>query len=80
MTYTGTVMTMTDDIRKEIVETLERRGISRYKLAKDLDKDPANVYRLLKEGGSGEVPQSWQEIFDYLGLELFVKSKGEDNG
>ena len=77
MTYSDSVMTMTDSIRKEVAKSLEAKGISRYKLAKDLDKDPANIYRLLRSGGSGEVPQSWQEVFDYLGLELTVKAKGD---
>lgn len=80
MTYTVSVMNVTDDIRKQINAFLDERKISRYKLAKDLEKEPANIYRLLKAGGSGEVPQSWQEIFDYLDLELVVRPKGSSNG
>jgi predicted transcriptional regulator len=65
---------MNDDIRAAVVLRMAERGVTRYQMAQDLDMDAPNISRLLN-GRSGKIPESWQAIFDYLGLELVVKPK-----
>lgn len=66
---------MNSEIREAVTQRMKERGITRYQMAQDLGMEPPNVSRLLN-GRSGKVPESWQAILDYLGLELCVREKG----
>ena len=67
---------MNDEIRRVVIEEMKRREITRYQMAKDLKIESPNISRLLN-GRSGKVPESWQQIFDYLGLELKLEEKAK---
>jgi transcriptional regulator with XRE-family HTH domain len=62
---------MNDEIRRRVVEEMERQKLTRYQLAKDIGVEAPNVSRLLN-GRSGKVPESWDAIFKRLGLKLVV--------
>jgi transcriptional regulator with XRE-family HTH domain len=63
---------MTDEIRKQTRKLMKRRGISVSKLAYEIDMDRPNLSRILN-GRSAEVPESWLNILDVLGVELTLK-------
>ena len=61
-------------IRGAIKNRLLERQVSQYKLAKDLNSTQPNISRMLA-GRSGGIPKKWQELFDFLELELIAVPK-----
>ena len=55
---------------------MRAKGLTRQKMAADLDIAPTNLSNILN-GKTSDMPKRWHEILDYLGLELTVKSRDE---
>lgn len=65
---------MNEDVRLAVKERLGKRGLSQADLAKAVGMERPNITRMLA-GRSGQIPENWQKILDYLDLELVVKPK-----
>ena len=66
---------VTEDIRRAVRVELAKRGWTQQELAAESDISEVHVSRLLsksedKRKRSGDLPDSWQRIFDTLGLRL----------
>jgi transcriptional regulator with XRE-family HTH domain len=67
---------MTDDIRHAVKVELAKRKLTQGELAKGVGITVQQLSRMM-QGKSAKVPDSWQSVFDFLGLELVVKAKSE---
>jgi plasmid maintenance system antidote protein VapI len=65
---------MNDSIREMVKQTMGANGLSQGDVSRALGIKRPNLTKMLS-GRSGVVPENWQRIFDYLGLELVVKEK-----
>jgi len=64
-----------ESIGKEIKEIIKRKGISRYRVSKDLGIAQESLLRSLKEGANPRW-ETIKKILDYLGYEVrFVEQK-----
>jgi len=63
---------MNTQVINEIEKEILKKKISRYRLGKDSGITPhTNIYRML-DGEVAHVPESWQSVFDVLGIELMA--------
>lgn len=67
----GTLTSVNDEIREKVRARLEEEGLSRNKLADELDVSHQYISALLR-GEKGGIPATWQRIFERLGLRLIV--------
>jgi DNA-binding phage protein len=64
-----------ESIGKEIKEMIKRKGISRYRVSKDLGVAQESLLRSLKEDANPRW-KTVKRVLDYLGYEIrFVKQK-----
>ena len=64
-----------ESIGKEIKEMIKRKGISRYRVSKDLGVAQESLLRSLKEDANPRW-KTVKKVLDYLGYEIrFVKQK-----
>ena len=56
---------------------MKAKGLTRQKMAEDLEIAPTNLSNILN-GKTSDMPKRWREILDYLGLELGASPKRED--
>lgn len=76
----GTLMNVTEDIRRAVRVELARRGWTQQDLARDAGVSEVHISRLLsrsadKSKRAGDLAESWSRIFGSLGLELVVKPR-----
>ena len=69
-------MGMTETIRRDIQDRMNKLGLTQYRLAKEHGVSQALVSRLLS-GERYEVSPAVLELLDVLGLELVVRPKSE---
>ncbi len=55
-------------IGESIKEIIEKEGITRYRIAKDLDTYESNLHYLLKDGSNPEW-KTIEKLLDYLGYD-----------
>jgi hypothetical protein len=68
---------MTDQIRREIRAQLARRGMTQGEFVeRELSFGEVQFSRMMAGSSEGSV-KAWREVFDKLGLELFVKARAE---
>jgi transcriptional regulator with XRE-family HTH domain len=67
---------MTDEVRNQIKQHLQREGITQAELAQQSGVRQDYVSKLLR-GERGTIPKEWQKIVEALGYELTLKRKGE---
>jgi DNA-binding phage protein len=67
---------MTNEIRKSVKKQMIEKEINQTELAKKIGKSRQQVNDVLS-GRTGHLADTWEEIFNALGLELVVKPKGE---
>ena len=67
-------MGMNETVRQAVKNKLESRGLSQADLAKAVGMERPNVTRMLA-GRSGQIPDNWQKILDFLDLELIAREK-----
>lgn len=65
---------MNETVRQAVKNKLESRGLSQADLAKAVGMERPNVTRMLA-GRSGQIPDNWQKILDFLDLELIAREK-----
>ncbi|WP_264775622.1 helix-turn-helix domain-containing protein [Deinococcus aetherius] len=65
---------MTDQVREQVLEEMQRKGINRQQLAEMIDMNPQYLWDMLA-GKRSNIPQRWQDILDALGLEIVVQPK-----
>lgn len=65
---------MNETVRQAVKNKLESRGLSQADLAKAVGMERPNVTRMLA-GRSGQIPDNWQKILDFLDLELVAREK-----
>ena len=70
-------MGMTEQIREQVRAVMAERGISQEKAAEALKVEQPSISRMLRPEGVGKVPESWEKLLDFLGLELVVREKTE---
>jgi len=70
---------MNEAIRKDVKARVESKGQSLSAFAQGIDLERQYFNRMLNHG-VGDVPDSWQRVFDALGLELVVVPKGSSYG
>jgi transcriptional regulator with XRE-family HTH domain len=70
-------MGMNKVITQQIREVMESKAISQGELSRRTGIGRPNITRMLS-GRSGKIPESWQTVFDELGLELIAVPKGTD--
>jgi transcriptional regulator with XRE-family HTH domain len=75
---------VTEEIRKEIRVELAKRGWTQQQLAEAADISEVHVSRLLsrsddKRKRAGDLPESWQRIFDTLDLRVTVVPADENS-
>ncbi len=63
-----------DSIGKAIKEIMEKKGVSLYRMAKDLGINYASLYRSLKEDANPEWKRI-KQILDYLDYEFVLRPK-----
>jgi probable addiction module antidote protein len=61
-------------IGKTIKTVMEKKGVSLYRMAKDLGIAYESLYRSLKEDGNPEW-KTIKQILDYLGCEIVLRPK-----
>lgn len=66
---------MTEDIRQAVRIELVKRKMTQGALAEQAGITPQHLSRMM-QGSTSNVPESWQHVFDVLGLEIIVKPKG----
>ncbi|MGA2959304.1 MAG: helix-turn-helix domain-containing protein [Thermodesulfobacteriota bacterium] len=64
----------TDSIGKAIKEVMEKKGVSLYRISKDLGIAYESLYRSLKEDANPEWKRI-KQILDYLGYEIVLRPK-----
>ncbi len=67
-------MPVSEQLRKAI-EAVERRGTTRYRIARDSRIDYAVLVRFLDQGSDIKLRCTADKLADYLGLELRRKPK-----
>lgn len=67
---------MNPQIKQKVLEELKARGMSQNQLAKALNIESGNLSRVMT-GKSGGIPVVWQQVLDYLGLELVAQVNEE---
>jgi ribosome-binding protein aMBF1 (putative translation factor) len=74
MVYYVIMENMTNDIRKAVKKQMIDKDLNQTELAQMIGKSRQQVNDVLS-GRTGHLADTWQEIFDALGLELIVVSK-----
>ena len=69
------VCTMTDEIRHAVKVALAQKRLTQGQVAERVGITPQHLSRMM-QGDRSNVPEAWQKVFDELGLELSVRSKG----
>lgn len=69
------MQSMTDEIRQAVKIELVKKRMTQGELAERAGITPQHFSRMM-QGSSSNVPESWQRVFDELGLELVVQPKG----
>lgn len=69
---------MNESIRRAVKQRMDEKGLSQGDVARALQMQRPNLTKMLS-GRSGEIPRNWQELLDFLDLELTVKPKLEPN-
>lgn len=67
---------MTDEVRAKAKARLAEKGLSQRQLAERLGRHPQYVWDVLS-GKSGNIPKSWRDILEELGLVLTVRAVDE---
>lgn len=67
-----TMLGMNAEVRDAVKAALEEKGMTQAELARRVGMERPNLHRLLS-GKSGQVPETWQKIFNELGLRLTVE-------
>jgi transcriptional regulator with XRE-family HTH domain len=72
-------MDMTDNLRRQLQETLKAKNMTQADLARAIHKEPQAISRALNGHTSGgSVPPIWRAMLEALQLELTVQpSSGE---
>ena len=65
---------MTNDIRKAVKKQMIDKEVNQTELAKLIGKSRQQVNDVLS-GRTGHLGDTWEDIFEALGLELVVKPK-----
>ena len=66
-------------IGKSIKEIIEKEGITRYRIVKDLDTYESNLHYLLKDGSNPEW-NTIEKLLDYLGYDYKLFKRKEVKG
>lgn len=69
-------MGVNDRIRKEIKKALIDSGKSQKEIAGEMGVKPQYISEMLNTEKSG-VPKRWEQLLEVVGLELFVRKKGD---
>jgi len=67
---------MNEAVQNAVREAMKRKGLTRQKMAEDLEIAPTNLSNILN-GKTSDMPKRWREILDYLGLELTAQPTEE---
>jgi len=65
-----------DNIGDEIKRILGKKGLSVYRMAKDLGISSESLYRSLDKGANPEWKRI-KQILEYLGCDIVLKAKGK---
>ena len=65
---------MDEGIREQIKRCIKEKSVTQGEIAKALGIARPNITRMLT-GRSGQVPDNWVKLLDYLGLELTVQHR-----
>lgn len=71
-----TLARMNMKIREAVRERMNAEGLTQTELARRLGMEPNNLSRMLS-GGSGKIPEAWQQLLDALNLEVVAQRREE---
>ena len=66
-------------IKESIKEVIDKEGVTRYRIAKDLGMDESNLHYLLKEGSNPEW-STVEKLIGYLGYDYKLFKRKEVKG
>lgn len=67
-----------DEIRAKLRQKMAAEGLTQEQVADSIGIAPPNLSRMLKEGGSGATPRNWQALYDFLGFQLTLQPKADN--